>query len=97
MQQKNNDYHHQHQIDHQFCDLTDNHCNLNLPENMVENKPLDIENIKEKQDHDADLQQSATRYPEWYGCKNINSIANVLCYTKPNDNPSNWKLLYQVS
>ncbi len=45
-----------------------------------------MENIKEKQDQDADLRQSATRHPEWY------SHANVLCYTRPNDNPSNWKI-----
>ncbi len=29
-----------------------------------------MENIKEKKDQDADLQQSATRHPEWYSCKN---------------------------
>jgi len=62
-----------------------NHCYLNLPEDMIENNPLDMENIKEKQDQDADLHQSAIRRH-----KNINSVANVLCYTnKPNDNPSN--------
>ena len=68
------------------------HCYLNLPEDMVENNPLNMENIKEKQDQDADLQQSATQHPEWYSGKNINSIANVLCYTRPNDDPSNWKI-----
>ena len=36
------------------------HCYLNLPEDMIENNPLNMENIKEKQDQDADLQQSAT-------------------------------------
>ena len=68
------------------------HCYLNLPEDMIENNPLNMENIKEKQDQDADLQQSAIRHPEWYSCKNINTVTNVLCYTKPNDNPSNWKI-----
>ena len=48
-----------------------------------------MESIKEKQDRDADLQQSATRHPEWYSRKDINSVANVLCYTRPNDDPSN--------
>ena len=38
---------------------TDN-CYLNLPEDMIEDNPLNIENIKEKQDQDAGLQQSAT-------------------------------------
>ncbi len=31
---------------------------LNLPEDMVEDNPLELENIKEKQDKDNDLQQS---------------------------------------
>jgi len=30
---------------------------------MIEDNPLNIENIKEKQDQDAGLQQSATRHP----------------------------------
>jgi hypothetical protein len=29
-------------------------CYLNLPEDMVEDNPLDPENIKERQDHDED-------------------------------------------
>jgi hypothetical protein len=67
-------------------------CYLNLPEDMVEDNPLDIENIKEKQDEDNDLQQSATRHPEWYSRKTFNDIADVWCYTKPGDDPSNWKI-----
>jgi hypothetical protein len=59
---------------------------------MIENNPLNMENIKEKQDQDADLQQSATRHPERYSHKNINSITNVLCYNRPNDNLSDWKI-----
>ena len=51
-----------------------------------------MENIKEKQDQDADLHQSATRHPEWYSRKDINSVADVLCYTRPNDDSSNWKI-----
>jgi hypothetical protein len=30
---------------------------------MVEDKPLDLENIKEKQDEDNDPQQSLTKHP----------------------------------
>ena len=73
------------------------HCYLNLPEDMIENNPLNMKNIKEKQDQDADLQQSATRHPESYSRKDINSIANVLCYTRPNDNLSIGKLLYLMN
>ena len=70
---------------------TDN-CYLNLPEDMIEDNPLNIENIKEKQNQDAGLQQSATRHPEQYSRKDINTVTDVLCYTKPNDDPSNWKI-----
>jgi hypothetical protein len=56
-------------------------CYLNLPEDMVEDNPLDIENIKEKQDEDNELQQSATRHPEWCSRKTFNDVDNVLCYT----------------
>jgi hypothetical protein len=40
-----------------FCDSNAEHCYLILPEDMVEDNPLDLENIKEKQDEDNDLQQ----------------------------------------
>ncbi len=33
-------------------DSTVEHCYSNLPEDMIENNPLDLENIKEIQDHD---------------------------------------------
>jgi hypothetical protein len=59
---------------------------------MVEDNPLDIENIKEKQDKDNELLQSATRHPEWYSRMTFSDVANVLCYTKPGDDPSNWKI-----
>jgi hypothetical protein len=59
---------------------------------MVEDNPLDIENIKEKQDEDNELQQSVTRHPEWCSCKTFNDVEDVLCYTKPGDNSSNWKM-----
>ena len=68
------------------------HCYLNLPEDMMEDNPLDIENIKEKQDQDNDLQQSVTKHPEWYTRKNFHTVADVLCYTKPGDHPANWKI-----
>ncbi len=35
---------------------------------MAEDNPLDGENIKEEQDEDNDLQQTATKHPEWYSC-----------------------------
>jgi hypothetical protein len=34
-----------------FCNSTGKKCHLNLPEDMVEDNPLDLENIKERQDN----------------------------------------------
>jgi hypothetical protein len=73
-------------------DSTVEQCYLNLPKDMVEDNPLDLENIKERQDHDEKLMQSAVKCPEWYICKSINNIDNILCYTRPGDNPDNWKI-----
>jgi hypothetical protein len=69
------------------------HCYLNLPEDMVKDNPLDLESIQEKQDEDNDLQQSLTKHPDWYSCKNINDVNDILCYTKPGDNAANWKIV----
>ncbi len=66
-------------------------CYSNFPKDMVEDNPLDLENIKERQDHDGKLMQATVKYPEWYSRKTINDADNILCYTKPGDNPANWK------
>ena len=67
-------------------------CYLNLPEDILEDNPLDIENIKERQLEDNELQQSVIRHPEWFNHKTFNEVTDVLCYTKPGDNPANWKI-----
>jgi len=53
---------------------------------------LDIENIKEKQIEDEELQRSVTRHPEWYSHKTFNDIRDVLCYTRIGDDPANLKI-----
>ena len=68
------------------------HCYLNLPEDMVEDNPLDLENIKEKQDEDDKLTQSSVKHPNWYSRKTINDVEDILCYTKPGDNAANWRI-----
>jgi hypothetical protein len=75
------------------CDSNVEHCYFNLPEDMVEDNPLDLENIKEKQDEDNDFSQSLMRHPTWYSHKNINDVNNILCYTKSGDNALNWKIV----
>jgi hypothetical protein len=36
--------------------------------------------------------QSTVEYPAWYSHKTINDVKDILCYTKPGDNPANWKI-----
>ncbi len=74
------------------CDSNVEHCYLNLPEDMVEDNPLDLENIKERQDEDNDLSQSLMRHPTLYSRKNIKDVNDISCYTKPGNNAANWKL-----
>ena len=47
-----------------FTCLPDEECYLNLPGDLVTDNPLDIENIKEKQDTDDALQHQAEKYPD---------------------------------
>ena len=75
-----------------FCDSTVEQCYLNLPEDMVEENPLDLENMKERQDEDDNLIQSTVRHPTWYSHKTINDIKDILCYTKPGDNAASWRI-----
>jgi hypothetical protein len=67
-------------------------CYLNLPEDIIEDNPLDLENIKERQDRDEKLMQSTVKHPEWHSHKTINDVENILGHTKPGDNPANWKI-----
>ena len=89
--EKQNDLHHQNPhpcLTHLEKKSKLDHCYLNLPEDMEEDNPLNIENIKEKQDQDDLLQQAAIKHPECYSRKNFTSVADVLCYTKPGDDAS---------
>ncbi len=68
---------HCHHWNHCLHNVISDQCYLNHSEDMVKDNPLDIENIKEKQDKDNELQQSATRHPEWYSRKTFNDVDNV--------------------
>ena len=59
---------------------------------MVDNNPLDMENIKEQQDTNDALLQHATKYADQFTCKRIRTIDDILCYIKPGDPPNNWKI-----
>jgi hypothetical protein len=81
--------------DREMCEcfkyLPDRECYLNLPDNMVDTNPLDIENIKEQQDADDALLQHATKYADQYTRKRIGTIDDIRCYIEPGDPPNNWK------
>ncbi len=68
--QKTNDCHHS---------VTVEQCYLTLPEDMVEDNPLDLKNIKERKDEDDRLTQSTVRHPTWYSRKTINDVEDILC------------------
>ncbi len=72
--------------------LPDKECFHNLPDNMVDTNPLDMENIKEQQDADDALLQHATKYANQYTRKRIGTIDDILCYIKPGDPPNDWKI-----
>jgi hypothetical protein len=55
-------------------------CYLNLPEDMVEDNPLDLENIKKRQAHGEKFIQSTVKYSTWYSHKTINGVEDILCY-----------------
>jgi hypothetical protein len=83
----------QYNQNHCHHNVTVKQCYLNLPEDMVEDNPSDLENIKEKQDEDdRRLTQSTVKHPPWYSPKTINDVEDILCYTKPGDNRANWTI-----
>ena len=68
-------------------------CFLNLPDVEMDENPLNIENIKEQQDEDPELQRMLEKYPNSYFFKNIGTTRKVICYVKPGlDKKENWKI-----
>jgi hypothetical protein len=75
-----------------FKCLPDEECCLNLPDNMVDNNPLNMENIKEQQDADYALLQQATKYADCCTREQIGTVNNIQCYVKAGHPPNNWKI-----
>ncbi len=82
----------QYNQNHCHHNATFEQCYLNLPEDMAEDNPLDLENTKERQNEDDRLTQSTVRHPTWYSCKTINDVEDILCTTKSGDNAANWRI-----
>jgi len=71
-----------------FTCLPSEECYLNLPDDLVTDNPLDMENIKEKQV----LQQHADKYSDRFLHRQIGTVDDILCYVKPGYPPNNWKI-----
>jgi len=75
-----------------FTCLPSEECYLNLPDDLVSDNPLEVENINEKQDADNALQQHAEKYSNRFLRHRIGTVDDILCYVKPGDPPNNWKI-----
>ncbi len=77
-----------------FKCLPNKECYLNLPDDLITDNPLDMENIKEDQDANNALQQQAEKYPYCFLQQRVGTVTvdNILCYVKPGDPPNNWKI-----
>ncbi len=60
-----------------FLNLRDEECYLNLPDKIIDH-PLDMENIKENQNADKELQKQAQQYSDCYSRKLINAVDDIL-------------------
>ena len=66
--------------------ITEHDCFLNLAEINEGENPLDLENIKNLQDSDEELQKLKDKHPEIYFYKDINKTKDILCYVRPGKN-----------
>jgi hypothetical protein len=60
-----------------FTRLPDEECYLNLPDDLITDNPLDMENIKENQDADNVLQQQAEKYPDCFLRRRVGMVDNI--------------------
>ena len=67
-------------------------CFLNLPSDIDDNNPADLETVKEEQTNDNMLQARVAKYPDCYLTKWIGEIDNIICDLKPGDDSANWKI-----
>jgi len=75
-----------------FSCIVDEECFLNLPSDMDDDNPLDLEAVKEEQANDQALQNRVAKYPDRYLTKRIGEVDSIICYRKPGDDPTNWKI-----
>jgi RNase H-like domain found in reverse transcriptase len=75
-----------------FSCLAGEDCYLNIPSDMEDENPLDMEVIKEQQLIDNALQQRMLKDAHRYTMERIGTVKEIVCYVKPGDNKSKWKI-----
>lgn len=78
-------------IERHSC-IVDEECFLNLPSDMDDDNPLDLEIVKEEQAKDNALMSRVVKCPDQYLTKQIGEIEGIICHLRPGDDPSNWKI-----
>jgi hypothetical protein len=59
---------------------------------MDEDNPLDMDTFKEQHVLDTELQDCVKKYPDRYMTKRIGTVNDIICYVKPGDAETNWKI-----
>ena len=62
---------------------------LNLPFKNVQENPLNISNMRDKQYACNDIQRWRQKYPERFITKHLGTVTDLICYVKPGTNPGN--------
>ncbi len=75
-----------------FATIWDDDCYLNIPKDMDEDNPLDMDTFKEQHVLDTELQDCVKKYPDRYMTKRIGTVNDIICYVKPGDAETNWKI-----
>jgi transposase InsO family protein len=83
--------------DREFCEcmlaLPDEECYLNLPFENVDESPLNLEHMREQQYADESLMKLREKYPRMYQTKEIGSVADLIIYVRPGDDPNTrWRI-----
>ena len=71
---------------------------LNLPFENVEENPLNISNMRDKQYECPDIQKWREKLPEHFITKEIDTVQDLICFVKPGANPdTSWRIVLPTS
>ena len=71
---------------------------LNLPFENLEENPLNLSNMRDKQYECKDIQRWKEKYPKSFIKKEIGTVPDLICYVKPGTNPdTSWRIVLPTS